>query len=63
MQMEKLLEALNDIEKKGLELENKSFQCGIHTDDKTQESMRKADRVFSDAIFNLRKIIISEGVK
>jgi hypothetical protein len=62
MQTEKLLEALNDIEKKGLELENKSFKCGIHTDDKTQKTMRDADRDFSNAIQDLRKIIISEGV-
>lgn len=63
MQMEKLLEALNDIEKKGLELENRSFKCGVHTDDKTQKSMREADEKFSEAIFNLRKVIISEGAK
>jgi hypothetical protein len=62
MQTEKLLEALNDIERKGLELENKSFKCGIHTDDETQKAMRDAERVFSDAILNLGKQIISEGV-
>ena len=62
MTKEKLIEALNDIERKGLELENKSFKCGIHTDDKTQKAMRDAEREFSDAILNLGKQIISEGV-
>lgn len=63
MTKEKLLEALRVIEKKGLELENKSFKCGVHTDNKTQKSMRDADREFSDAIFNLRRaIVLSEGV-
>lgn len=62
MQTEKLIEALNDINRKGLELENKSFKCGIHTDDETQKAMRNAEREFSDAIFNLGKQIISEGV-
>ena len=62
MKKEKLIEALNDIERKGLELENKSFKCGIHTDDKTQKTMRDADRDFSNAIQNLRKEILSEGV-
>ena len=62
MKKEKLIEALNDIERKGLELENKSFKCGIHTDDKTQKTMRDADRDFSNAIQSLRKEILSEGV-
>ena len=62
MEKEMLLEALNYIEKKGLKLENKSFECGVHTNEDTQSEMRKADREFSDAIFNLRKKIISEGV-
>lgn len=62
MTKEKLIEALNEIEKKGLKLSNKSFLCGIHTDDKTQKTMRDADRDFSNAIQNLRKEIISEGV-
>ena len=62
MKKEKLIEALNDIELKGLELENKSFKCGIHTDDKTQKTMRDADRDFSNAIQSLRKEILSEGV-
>ena len=62
MTTEKLLDALNNIERKGLELENKSFKCGIHTNDKTQKTMHDASREFSDAISDLRKAIISEGV-
>lgn len=62
MEKEILMKALNNIEKKGLELENKSFECGVHTTENTQREMRNADREFSDAIFNLRKKIISEGV-
>jgi len=59
----KLIKALNDIEKKGLRLENKCLACGIHTSDKALSEVHKADREFSDAIAKLRNEIISEEVE
>lgn len=62
MDKAKLIDALCDIERKGLKLENKSFFCGVHNDDKNSKIMREADKAFTDAIYNLRKEILSEGV-
>ena len=56
------VEALNDIEKKGLSLQNKSFVCGTQTNERTEKEMRQASKNFSDSISILRKLIISKGV-
>jgi hypothetical protein len=58
----KLIEALIDIETRGLVLSSKSFECGSHCNAETTNIMRKADEDFSNAILNLRGIIFSEGV-
>lgn len=65
MEKEKALEmisALVDVEITGLRFSNKSFECGAHTNIETQNEMRQADSEFSNAISNLREIILAEGV-
>lgn len=62
MDKAKLMEALIEIETKGLRLSNKSFECGAHTNIETQSAMRQADAEFSNAISNLRELILTEGV-
>ena len=57
-----LLDRINDIERKGLVLANRSFECGTHTTKETTVIYRVAEEEFSTAIENLRKLIISEGV-
>ena len=59
MEKAELLDALFDIEKKGLRLSTKSFECGTHCNSETTLTMRKADEDFADAILNLRAIIIA----
>ena len=62
MDKAKLMEALIEIETKGLRFSNKSFECGAHTNVETQSAMRQSDAEFSSAISNLREIILTEGV-
>ncbi len=65
MEKEKALEmisALVDVEITGLRFSNKSFECGAHTNIETQNEMRQADAEFSNAISNLRELILAEGV-
>ena len=65
MEKEKALEmisALVDVEITGLRFSNKSFECGAHTNIETQNEMRQADSEFSNAISNLRELILTEGV-
>ena len=56
------VEVLNEIERKGLELSNKSFECGTHTTEETQKKMRVANMEFTSVIDRLKKQIISKGV-
>ena len=62
MDKTKMIEALIDVETRGLKLSSKSFECGTHCNSETTIAMRKADEDFSNAILNLRGIIFSEGV-
>lgn len=56
------IEALNDIERKGLELANKSYECGVHTTEESTRKMTIANMELSTAIDRLKKLIISKGV-
>ena len=58
-----MISTLVDIEITGLRFSNKSFECGAHTNIETQNAMRQADTEFSDAISNLRELILTEGVE
>ena len=62
MDKAKLMEALIEVETKGLRFSNKSFECGAHTNIETQSAMRQSDAEFSNAISNLREMILTEGV-
>jgi hypothetical protein len=62
MDKAKLMEALIEVETKGLRFSNKSFECGAHTNVEAQSAMRQSDAEFSNAISNLREMILSEGV-
>lgn len=58
----KALEALIDIETRGVKLSSRSFECGTHCTAETTLIMRRADEDFSNAISNMRAIIFAEGV-
>jgi hypothetical protein len=62
MDKARLMEALIEVETKGLRFSNKSFECGAHTNVETQSAMRQSDAEFSNAISNLREMILTEGV-
>lgn len=56
------VEVLNDIERKGLDLANKSFECGAHTTEENNNRQKVASYEFSSVIDRLKKQIISKGV-
>ena len=62
MQKKVFIDILNEIERKGLKACNASFKCGIHISEETQKFRREKETEFCDAISDLRKVIISEGV-
>lgn len=62
MDKAKFMEVLIEVETKGLRFSNKSFECGAHTNVETQSAMRQSDAEFSNAISNLREMILTEGV-
>ena len=58
-----LIAVLGDLEAKAIRWSTKSFVCGAHDTEETEKEMRQADADFSNTIDNLRKLILSEGVK
>lgn len=58
-----LISVLGDLEAKAIRWSTKSYVCGSHDTEETTREMKKADADFSEAISNLRKAILSEGVE
>lgn len=63
MDKNKLIDVINEIDILGTKVSIKAFECGAHTNIETQRAMRQSNSEFSDAISNLREIILTEGVE
>lgn len=62
MDRARLITVLNEIETKGLRFSTASMVCGAQPTKENTDAMKIADADFSNAIFSLRKEILSEGV-